>query len=528
MTAQRPGARVPGRGARPRWRRRRRTRSSSRRWPRAVTGASEKEEQLIATALGRAADAAGRRRWRRCCARSRPGRGRPGARGADPGRARRRRGGGGAAGGRRRRTAGAARRDCAGRRAARQRVRAEAVLAAFRGGAQDSDAPTACDAPGPPTWRASCRRRSSARPSTAPTPSRPCAACWAPTARSSCAARAIVALGALGASEGAARRRWPSPQAVSDDPVLRYLATRELGDLEERRPGAPIRGPCCARRSTIRIPRVRETAALGLEKQGDVTAGGALITGAKQEPWPFVRRAELEALGRLCVAGGGDLDDPRHRARRRRGSPRGAHRPRRAARTRAPATVFLHTLKQHDENASLRALSAGLLGRIGRQRGRAARWPRRCTAIVSESEADLALEGVVVAVLRALAHLGGPDAVNAAVTLAGDRRHPFRADGGRGARDALRSRRGQRGAAASLGAAGDPCWRAPPSAPRSAAPSRPASRSRLRGSGRASLRRPPSAALRSTFLGSISRPRSNMLRALGISLARTCMRPSIR
>ena len=40
----------------------------------------------------------------------------------------------------------------------------------------------------------------------------------------------------------------------------------------------------------------------------------------------------------------------------------------------------------------------------------------------------MALQGVVVAMLRALAHLGGPDAVKAAVTLAGDRRHPFRAD----------------------------------------------------------------------------------------------------
>ena len=50
-----------------------------------------------------------------------------------------------------------------------------------------------------------------------------------------------------------------------------------------------------------------------------------------------------------------------------------------------------------------------------------------------------------------------------------------------------------------------------------------------RGEGiRADQPRPAIAALRSTLPGSTSRPRSNMLRAFGISLASTCMRPSIR
>ena len=188
---------------------------------------------------------------------------------------------------------------------------------------------------------------------------------------------------------------------------------------------------------------MRETAALGLAKQGDVAAGGALITGAKQEPWPFVRRAELQALGRLCVAGGTDLMI--------RATERDVDEVRRAAliglgRCRDPRarTIFLHTLKQHDENASLRALSAGLLAQSG-DKGAAPEMAAALHTIVGESEADMALQGVVVAVLRALAHLGGPDAVNAAVTLAGDAAPPVSRRGGRGVGDAVRSRRGERG-----------------------------------------------------------------------------------
>ena len=46
--------------------------------------------------------------------------------------------------------------------------------------------------------------------------------------------------------------------------------------------------------------------------------------------------------------------------------------------------------------------------------------------LVNEAEADLALEGVAATALRALGRLGGPDAVGAAVTMAGDKRHPYR------------------------------------------------------------------------------------------------------
>jgi HEAT repeat protein len=117
-------------------------------------------------------------------------------------------------------------------------------------------------------------------------------------------------------------------------------------------------------------------------------------------------------------------------------------------------TIFLHTLKQHDENASLRALSAGLLAQSG-DKGAAPEMAAALPAIVSESEADMALQGVVVAVLRALAHLGGPDAVNAAVTLAGDRRHPFRAEAAEALGTLCDPGPGS-AALRSLGAAGDP------------------------------------------------------------------------
>ncbi|HVV50407.1 MAG TPA: HEAT repeat domain-containing protein, partial [Polyangia bacterium] len=89
-------------------------------------------------------------------------------------------------------------------------------------------------------------------------------------------------------------------------------------------------------------------------------------------------------------------------------------------------TILVRTLKRADENASLRALSAGLLAEAG-DTGAAPEVAAALHDIVSESEADVALGGVAIAVLRALARLGGPDAVKAAVALAGDTHHPFRA-----------------------------------------------------------------------------------------------------
>jgi HEAT repeat protein len=236
-------------------------------------------------------------------------------------------------------------------------------------------------------------------------------------------ARAIVALGTLGpvGDPGA----LVNLRASSDDPVLRYLAARELGEFKG--PGAPGTGAALwpALRAALGDgdPQVRESAAVGLANQADVGATGALIAGAKQEPWPFVRRAEIEALGRLCGAGAGDLLV--------RATERDVDEVRRAAlvglaRCQDPHAhaVLLQTLDRRTDNASLRELSAGLLGEVGGPAvaGELAASLRRA---VSESESDLAMEGVAIAILRALAHLGGAEAVAAAVGLAGDTRHPF-------------------------------------------------------------------------------------------------------
>jgi HEAT repeat protein len=231
-------------------------------------------------------------------------------------------------------------------------------------------------------------------------------------------ARAVMALGALGAAGDPAA--LVDLRTRADDPVLRYLATRELAAGG----GADV-APALRAALTDQDPRVRETAALGLGKQKDASAGNLLISAAKQEPWPFVRRAELEALGHLCGPGTGDLLI--------RAVQKDVDEVRRAAlvslaRCKDPRAriTLLRTLARAKESATLRELSAALLGESGdvsatRLLAEALR------RLVVESEADLALEGVAAAALRALAHLGGPDALDAAITLSADTRHPFRA-----------------------------------------------------------------------------------------------------
>src|SRR5204863_4831248 len=207
-----------------------------------------------------------------------------------------------------------------------------------------------------------------------------------------------------------------------DEPVLRYLATRELAGLT---PAAGI-DPRPALRGALADPdpRVRETAALALGQHGDKHSAPSLIAGAKQEPWPFVRRAELEALGHLCTAGTGDL--------MLRAVARDVDEVRRAAlvglvrckdnRSRA---VLLKTVAHQNEAATVRELAAALIGESG-DKGAAPQLATALRGLVNEAEGDLALEGVAATALRALARLGGPDAVGAAVTMAADTRHPYR------------------------------------------------------------------------------------------------------
>ncbi len=135
-------------------------------------------------------------------------------------------------------------------------------------------------------------------------------------------ARAIQGLGLL--RDLAANDELVEVRAHSPDGVLRSLAVGELANAE----GAAVL-PALRAALDDTDPRVRETAAEALGQRGDKTAAKAILDGAKQEPWPRVRRAEIAALGRFCVAEGNDSAHPRISTRRRRGEAGGAggHRP---------------------------------------------------------------------------------------------------------------------------------------------------------------------------------------------------------
>ena len=89
-----------------------------------------------------------------------------------------------------------------------------------------------------------------------------------------------------------------------------------------------------------------------------------LIAAAKAEPWPFARRAQVEALSRTCGAPAREL--------LARAMERDVDEVRRAAlvglvRCRDPRArpTLLATLKNRHASAALRELSASLAGRAG-------------------------------------------------------------------------------------------------------------------------------------------------------------------
>jgi HEAT repeat protein len=238
-----------------------------------------------------------------------------------------------------------------------------------------------------------------------------------PTREFEVRARAVMALGDLRAPGGTGD--LASLRATSGDPVLRYLAARELASL-----GGPDAIKALREALGDNDPRVRETAALGLGRQQDRWSGQALIDAAKQEPWPFVRRAELEALGQLCIPGTGDLMI--------RATERDVDQVRRAAlvtlvrcKDARSKAVLMKTVALEKEAATLRELAAALVGELG-DKSAARELAAALKRLVNEAEGDIAIEGVAVAALRSLGHLGGPEAVAAAVALAGDTRHPYR------------------------------------------------------------------------------------------------------
>ena len=230
-------------------------------------------------------------------------------------------------------------------------------------------------------------------------------------------ARAVQGLGRVGGTT--ALKALIEVRTSSKDAVLRRLATTALAGHREPLVSAALRGAM-----GDDDPEVRERAAAGLSALGDGGATALLIAGAKQEPWPSVRRAEVAALGTLCGPGTSELLT--------RAVERDEDNVRRAALTglvsckdgRAVDTL-LALLKRERESATLRTLAAGLLARTGDRRA-AGPMAEALARLAVESQADLALEGTAVATLRALGTLGGPAALKAALAHATDPRPSLR------------------------------------------------------------------------------------------------------
>jgi HEAT repeat protein len=226
-------------------------------------------------------------------------------------------------------------------------------------------------------------------------------------------ARAIQGLGLL--HDPAATDELVDVRTHHADGVLRSFA---VGELANRENAAVL--PALRAALDDADPRVRETAAESLGRKGDKAATKAMIEGAKQEPWPQVRRAEIAALGEFCVAEGNDLLV--------RAFQRDVEEVRQAALAgiarcygvKATGTL-LRTLGRLAETADMRSLAARLLGERKDPRtvpGLA----EVLTRLLTESQADLSLEAVIADSAMALATIGGDKAVSTLVGLLSDAR----------------------------------------------------------------------------------------------------------
>ena len=226
-------------------------------------------------------------------------------------------------------------------------------------------------------------------------------------------ARALAGLGLI--RNSAAVAELTAFLSTSKDGVLRFLAARELAGIPD-----PATGPGLRAALQDSDPRVREVAAQGLSTHGDESAALPIIDGAKQEPWPFVRRAEITALGELCVPEGNNL--------LLRAYEKDVNDIRMAALVglahchdwRASA-LLVRVLGRLPESADMRSLAARLLAEL---KDRRATLPmaEALQRLRTESQADLSLEGTATETVMALASLGGKDAVAAAVGMLGDTR----------------------------------------------------------------------------------------------------------
>jgi HEAT repeat protein len=222
-------------------------------------------------------------------------------------------------------------------------------------------------------------------------------------------------------------------RATSPDPVLRTFATRALAELRLRVPATRV-----ALRAALddADPRVREAAAQGLGARSDAASEAALIAAAKREPWPFVRRAQLEALSRSC---GPDARALLVRAIERDDADVGRVALLGLDRCEDPRLprFLLTILRARTADPSLRELAAEVLGDRDHEhdRGRgpdvvaaasAHALAELLPALTNEAEGELAVEAVVVSALGALGALGGVEAARAAAALARDPAHPYR------------------------------------------------------------------------------------------------------
>jgi HEAT repeat protein len=225
--------------------------------------------------------------------------------------------------------------------------------------------------------------------------------------------RALTGLGSL-----------RSPAAIADllafrasatDGVLRFLATRELALINTPETNLALRAAL-----QDSDPRSREAAALALGQHQQKDAAAAIVAGAKQEPWPAVRRAQVMALGELCTPEGGellmrayqkDVEDIRMAALVGL-----AH-----CRDYRASALLVHVLGRLPESADLRTLAARLLAEMKDQRtGKP--MAEALQRLRKESQADIALESTTSETVLALAALGGQEAVSAAADLLTDAR----------------------------------------------------------------------------------------------------------
>lgn len=231
-------------------------------------------------------------------------------------------------------------------------------------------------------------------------------------------ARAIAGLGRLGTAESL--DELTRIRSQSGDAVLRRLATRELAAAFSGDATLPALRQALADRD----PQVRETAALALGTRRDRDSGGHLLKGASQEPWPFVRRANIAALGDLCVPGAGDVmvkalskdfDEVRRAALIALVS----------CRDRRARSALLAVLGRRADDPNVRALAARLLGEM-KDRTTTKEMLAALRRLIVDSQTEPALEGVAVSTVHALASIGGPEAVEAAVDLVTDPRSVMR------------------------------------------------------------------------------------------------------